>query len=58
MSTQEGLEDQLLNTAVGEERPDLSEQKNQLVIANAKMKAELKEIEDKILFMLSNLEST
>ena len=54
MSTQEGLEDQLLNTAVGEERPDLSEQKNQLVIANAKMKAELKEIEDKILFMLSN----
>ena len=28
--------------------------KNQLVISNAKMKKELKEIEDKILFLLSN----
>ena len=54
LSTQEGLEDQLLNTVVGEERPDLSEQKNQLVVANARMKSELKDIEDKILYMLSN----
>ena len=51
--TLEGLEDQLLNTVVGEERPDLSELKSQLMISNAKMKKELKEIEDKILELLS-----
>ena len=52
--TPEGLEDQLLGIVVTEERPDLAEMKNQLVISNAKMKKDLKEIEDKILFMLSN----
>jgi len=52
--TLDGLEDQLLGIVVGEERADLSELKNALVISNAKMKKELKEIEDKILFMLSN----
>lgn len=52
--TPEGLEDQLLGIVVTEERPDLAEMKNQLVISNAKMKKELKEIEDKILFLLSN----
>jgi len=52
--TMEGLEEQLLGITVTEERPDLAEAKNQLVINNAKMKKELKEIEDKILFMLSN----
>ena len=31
-----------------------SRRKNQLVVANAKMKSDLKDIEDKILFMLSN----
>ena len=54
--TQEGLEEQLLNIVVTEERPDLSEMKNQLVISNARMKKELKEIEDKILYMLSHSE--
>ena len=52
--TPEGLEDQLLGIVVTQERPDLAEMKNQLVISNAKMKKELKEIEDKILFLLSN----
>jgi len=52
--TLDGLEDQLLGIVVGQERADLAELKNHLVISNAKMKKELKEIEDKILFMLSN----
>ncbi|XP_070580015.1 dynein axonemal heavy chain 1-like isoform X2 [Ptychodera flava] len=48
-----GLEDQVLSRVVAEERPDLEEAKNQLIISNAKMKQELKEIEDKILERLS-----
>ena len=51
-----GLEDQLLGIVVAEERPDLEEAKNALIISNAKMKQELKEIEDKILYRLSNAE--
>lgn len=51
-----GLEDQLLGQVVAEERPDLEEAKNQLIISNAKMKQELKEIEDEILFRLSSTE--
>ena len=43
----------MLALAVAEERPDLEEAKNQLIISNAKMKEELKEIEDKILHKLS-----
>ena len=53
-----GLEDQLLGIAVAEERPDLEEAKNQLIISNAKMKQELKEIEDRILFRLSSSEGS
>ena len=34
--TPEGLEDQLLGIVVTQERPDLAEMKNQLVISNAK----------------------
>ncbi len=45
-----GLEDQLVGIVVAEERPDLEEAKNQLIVSNAKMKQELKEIEDKILY--------
>ena len=41
---------------MAEERPDLEEAKNALIVSNAKMKKELKEIEDKILFRLSNSE--
>jgi hypothetical protein len=52
--TPEGLEEQLLGTVVTQERPDLANLKSQLVVSNAKMKKELKDIEDKILQMLSN----
>merc|ERR1719181_2575760 len=52
--TPSGLEDQLLGVVVVEERPDMEEKKNSLVIANAAMKKELKGLEDQILYMLSN----
>ncbi|XP_065097060.1 dynein axonemal heavy chain 1 [Paramisgurnus dabryanus] len=51
-----GLEDQLLGRLVAEERPDLESAKNQLIVSNAHMKQELKEIEDQILFRLSSSE--
>nr|AML30859.1 axonemal inner arm dynein heavy chain 3 [Marsilea vestita] len=51
--TQEGLEEQLLGQVVTKERPDLAEMKNHLTISNANMKRELKEIESKILHLLS-----
>eukprot|EP00752_Nemacystus_decipiens_P010663 g9495.t1 len=49
-----GLEDQLLGVVVVEEMPEMQEKKNSLVVANAKMKKELQEIENRILFLLSN----
>ena len=49
-----GLEDQLLGVVVVEEMPEMEEKKNSLVISNAKMRKELQELEDQILFMLSN----
>ena len=52
--TLDGLEDQLLGAVVMQEREDLAEAKNQLVVSNARMKKELTEIEDKILHLLSN----
>ena len=52
--TPSGLEDQALSVVVQEEMPELAEKKNTLVINNAKMKAELVEIENKILYMLAN----
>lgn len=39
---------------MAEERPDLEEAKNQLILSNAKMRQELKEIEDQILTRLSS----
>lgn len=51
-----GLEDQLLAQVVAAERPELETAKNQLIVSNAKMKQELKEIEDEILFRLSSSE--
>ena len=48
----------MLALVVAEERPDLEEAKNQLIISNAKMKQELKEIEDKILHKLSASEGS
>jgi dynein heavy chain len=49
-----GLEDQLLGVTIREERPELEEQKNTLVVSNAMMAKELKDIEDNILHLLSN----
>jgi dynein heavy chain len=51
---QTGLEDQLLGIVVQKERPDLQQAKEQLVIQNAKMKNELKGIEDEILRLLAS----
>jgi dynein heavy chain len=49
-----GLEDQLLGVVVVEEMPEMEEKKNSLVVSNARMRKELQELEDEILYMLSN----
>lgn len=47
--TPEGLEDQLLGMAVKNERPDLEEEKTQLVLQSAENQRTLKDIEDRII---------
>ncbi|KAJ1502997.1 Dynein heavy chain 7, axonemal, partial [Coelomomyces lativittatus] len=54
MITPDGLEDQLLGIVAAKERPELEEEKNKLVVASAQNKKQLKEIEDKILEILSS----
>ena len=54
MITPEGLQDQLLGVVVAQERADLEEKKNQLIIEGAENKRLLKEIEDQILHILSS----
>ena len=49
-----GLEEQLLGLVVGEELPELSEQKTNLVTENARMNKQLYDIESEILRLLSN----
>ncbi|KAJ3039074.1 Dynein heavy chain 7, axonemal [Rhizophlyctis rosea] len=56
MITPEGLEDQLLGIVVTKERPELEEEKTQLILQSADNKKRLKEIEDKILEILSSSE--
>jgi dynein heavy chain len=53
MITPEGLEDQLLGNVVAKERPELEEEKTQLILQSAENKKKLKEIEDQILQILS-----
>lgn len=53
MITTEGLEDQLLGNVVAKERPELEEEKVHLILQSAENKKKLKEIEDKILQILS-----
>ena len=53
MITQDGLQDQLLGIVVAQERPDLEEEKNALILQGADNKRKLKETEDKILEVLS-----
>lgn len=51
-----GLQNQLLGQVVALERPDLEDLKNHLIVSNARMKQELKDIEDEILLRLSAAE--
>uniref|UniRef100_A0A1B6D8V0 Dynein heavy chain coiled coil stalk domain-containing protein n=1 Tax=Clastoptera arizonana TaxID=38151 RepID=A0A1B6D8V0_9HEMI len=53
-----GLQDQLLGLVVMEERPDLEEMRSILVVSSAQMKAELKDIEDRILLRLTTSEGS
>lgn len=54
MITPEGLQDQLLGIVVSQERPDLEEQRNVLIVESAENKRLLKEIEDQILQIMSS----
>ena len=54
MITPIGLQDQLLSIVAAKEKPELEEKKNQLIIEGAASKKQLKEIEDKILEVLSS----
>merc|ERR1719453_573637 len=51
--TPAGLEDQMLGIVVLKEQPEMEEKKQELVKNNASMNKQLKEIEDKILELLS-----
>ncbi|XP_064624417.1 dynein axonemal heavy chain 3-like [Lineus longissimus] len=54
MITPQGLEDQLLGIVAAKEKPELEEKKNELIVESAHNKKQLKEIEDKILEVLSS----
>ena len=53
MITPVGLEDQLLTIVAAKERPDLEQAKNDLIVESANNGRLLKEIEDRILEVLS-----
>ncbi|XP_077762989.1 dynein axonemal heavy chain 3 isoform X1 [Canis aureus] len=53
MITPFGLQDQLLGIVAAKEKPELEEKKNELIVESARNKKQLKEIEDKILEVLS-----
>lgn len=54
MITPMGLEDQLLGIVAAKEKPELEEKKNELIVESAKNKKQLKDIEDRILEVLSS----
>jgi len=54
MITPDGLTDQLLGIVSAQERPDLEEEKNRLILQSAENNRQLKELEDKILHVLSS----
>jgi len=56
MVTEDGLEDQLLALTVRKERPDLEEQKAELISQTNENKIEIKSLEDGILEQLANAE--
>lgn len=53
MITPLGLQDQLLGLVAAKEKPELEDKKNKLIVESARNKKQLKEIEDKILEVLS-----
>ena len=53
-----GLEDQLLGSVISYERPDLEAVKNEIVVSNAAMRAELKKLEEQVLFLLSSVQGS
>ncbi|GBG26414.1 Dynein heavy chain 7, axonemal [Hondaea fermentalgiana] len=56
MITPVGLEDQMLGIVVARERPDLEREKSQLIIETSKNQEMLRDIEDKILKVMSSSE--
>merc|ERR1719265_2291683 len=54
MVTPDGLEDQMLGILVAKEEPETEKKRQNLVVESAQSKAQLKEIEDRILELLSN----
>ena len=54
MITPAGLEDQLLGIVAAKEKPQLEETKNNLILESAQNRRQLKELEDKILEILSS----
>ncbi|XP_018322727.1 dynein heavy chain 3, axonemal isoform X2 [Agrilus planipennis] len=56
MITPQGLQDQLLGIVVARDLPELEEKKNVMIVESANNKKTLKEIEDKILEVLSSSE--
>ena len=53
-STSQISQDQLLGILAAEEKPELEEMKNKLIVESASNKKQLKDIEDKILKVLSS----
>jgi dynein heavy chain len=56
MATADGLQDQMLGRVVAMEQKELEAQRQQLILEDAENQRQLKEIEDKILFLLKNAE--
>ena len=54
MATADGLQDQMLGRVVAMEQPELELQRQHLIVEDAENQKQLKEIEDKILFLLKN----
>jgi len=54
--TEMGLEDQLLSLVVKKERPDLAQQKEELIQQQNEFKIKLKQLEDGLLYQLANAE--
>jgi dynein heavy chain, axonemal len=56
MATAEGLQDQMLGRVVAMEQKELELQRQQLIVEDAENQRQLKEIEDKILYLLKTAE--